>query len=105
MKKTPTDIEQEIRDLSRSAYLDYQLDGIGQIRLPGAQAANTDVTIAHTLNRVPNRVECLDNGTSFTPQIKRSTVTAWTAAIPPNNGSVTVQFSVALVAGAVIRIG
>ena len=52
-------------------------------------AASTDVTITHNLGRVPHFVIVLDNGTAFTPRVKRSTVTAWTAI------NVTVQFDVA----------
>lgn len=51
-------------------------------------AANTPITIPHTLNRVPNRIEVLDNGTGFTCGYARTGT--WTTA------NVFAQFASAL---------
>ena len=50
---------------------------------------NTDVTIVHSLGRIPHFVVALDNGTAFVPKVRRSTVTAWTVT------NVTVAFDTA----------
>jgi predicted RecA/RadA family phage recombinase len=55
-------------------------------------AANTDVTVAHDLGRIPHFVIPLDNGTAYVPAIRRSTVTAWTTS------NVTFQANAAMTA-------
>jgi hypothetical protein len=94
--------QQLIRDMSRAPYYDYQLDGIGQIRINQSVAANTNLVIPHTLGRIPNRVEILDNGANFIPALKRAA--AWTAFVPGTPGTVTIQTNGALV-NAIVRIG
>jgi hypothetical protein len=100
---TSGDIRQLIRDIGVNAYSDYQRDGTACIRVGVTIAANTPIQIFHNLTMVPNRIEVLDNGTAFIPAWKR-TATPWTAANPPAQGSVYVEFNGAL-ANAIVRIG
>ncbi len=60
--------------------------GRGVIRLITVATANADLTIAHTLGRMPNLLLVLDPGTNYVDW-KRSAITAWTEK------SITVQFS------------
>ncbi len=60
-------------------------------------AANTDVTMTHSLGRLPHFVIPLDNGTAYVPSWKWSSATARTTA------TATGQFSVAPV-GAIVWI-
>lgn len=61
------------------AFRDRQRIWGGQIRkVAGPLAANADITLTHDLRSAPRKVECLDAGASFVPQVKRSG-TGWDA--------------------------
>lgn len=63
-------------------------NGIG-VWLQVTGAANADINIKHYLGYLPHFVTAWDNGTAYTPKVKRSAITPWTTV------QVTVQFDVA----------